>query len=123
MFISFFTLSLSSQAQEANSKGTRDLSQQARDMERLERKVHQLDSDLKQLKQENRTLKQSMYPRFTFSGDAGPVLFLFGAFCARWAQNAGRNSWLWFFLGLLFSIITVLFVLASHADDRRNANE
>lgn len=23
---------------------------------------------------------------------------LFGAFCALWAQNTGRNPWLWFFL-------------------------
>jgi len=29
---------------------------------------------------------------------AGAVSFLFGAFCALWAQNTNRNAWLWFFL-------------------------
>ena len=46
-----------------------------------------------------------------------PVLFLFGAFCALWAQNTGRSSWLWFFLGLLFSVVTVFFLLTKNAND------
>ena len=46
-----------------------------------------------------------------------PVLFLFGAFCALWAQNTGRNPWLWFFLGLLFSVVTVFFLLTKNAND------
>lgn len=50
--------------------------------------------------------------------DLGPaVLFLFGAFCALWAQNTGRNPWLWFFLGLLFSVFTIFFVLTKNAND------
>jgi hypothetical protein len=49
---------------------------------------------------------------------AGGVSFLFGAFCALWAQNSGRSAWLWFFLGLFFSIITVIFVLIKNGDDR-----
>ena len=46
-----------------------------------------------------------------------PVVFLFGAFCALWAQNTGRNPWLWFFLGLLFSVFTIFFVLTKNAND------
>jgi hypothetical protein len=46
-----------------------------------------------------------------------PVLFLFGAFCALWAQNTGRNAWLWFFLGLLFSVVTIFFLLTKNAND------
>ncbi len=46
------------------------------------------------------------------------VLVLFGAFCALWAQNTGRNAWLWFFLGLIFSVITVFVLLYKNADDR-----
>lgn len=46
-----------------------------------------------------------------------PVLFLFGAFCALWAQNTGRNAWLWFFLGLLFSVIAIFFLLTKNAND------
>jgi len=42
---------------------------------------------------------------------SGATLFLFGAFCALWAQRTGRNPWLWFFLGLFFSVITVLVLL------------
>jgi hypothetical protein len=51
----------------------------------------------------------------------GTVLFLFGAFCALWAQNTNRDPWLWFFLGLLFNVVTVLVLLAKNADDRRQA--
>ena len=47
----------------------------------------------------------------------GLALFLFGAFCALWAQNSGRSSWLWFFLGLFFSVITVLVLLWKNSDD------
>src|SRR5208283_1875162 len=46
------------------------------------------------------------------------ILILFGGFCALWAQNTGRNPWLWFFLGLLFSVFTVYVVLRKNADDR-----
>ena len=46
------------------------------------------------------------------------VSFLFGAFCALWAMNSGRNSWLWFFLGLFFSVITVLVLLLKNSRDR-----
>lgn len=50
--------------------------------------------------------------------DLGPsVLFLFGAFCALWAQNTGRNPWLWFFLGFLFCVITIFFLLTKNAND------
>lgn len=48
----------------------------------------------------------------------GAALFLFGAFCALWAQNTGRSAWLWFFLGLLFSVITVIFLLYKNSKDR-----
>jgi hypothetical protein len=52
---------------------------------------------------------------------AGPgiALVLFGAFCALWAQNTKRNSWLWFFLGLFFSVITVFVLLYKNAKDRK----
>lgn len=56
-------------------------------------------------------------------GDQAPALFLFGAFCALWAQNTGRSGWLWFFLGFVFSFIAVLVVLAKNSNDvdRRRA--
>ncbi len=51
------------------------------------------------------------------AGDTGLVLILFGAFCALWAQNTGRSAWLWFFLGLFFSVFTVFFLLTKNAND------
>lgn len=44
----------------------------------------------------------------------GFVVFLFGAFCALWAQNSGRNPWAWFFLGAFFNFITVLVLLSKN---------
>ena len=49
--------------------------------------------------------------------DDGGVLFLFGAFCALWAQNTRRNPWAWFFLGLFFSVVTVIVLLVKNSDD------
>jgi hypothetical protein len=51
----------------------------------------------------------------------GGVLFLFGVFCALWAQNTNRNPWLWFFLGLIFSMIAGLVLLWKNSEDRKNA--
>ncbi|GEM_PF-2217199 len=45
------------------------------------------------------------------------VMFLAGAFCALWAQNSGRNPWLWFFLGMLFNFLTVLIMLMKNSSD------
>ncbi len=50
-------------------------------------------------------------------GDNGGLVFLFGVFCALWAQNTGRSAWLWFFLGLFFSVITVIVLLYKNSDD------
>lgn len=47
----------------------------------------------------------------------GLILFLFGAFCALWAQNTGRSAWGWFFLGLFFSVIAVLVLLHKNSGD------
>ena len=47
----------------------------------------------------------------------GLVLFLFGTFCALWAQNTRRSAWLWFFFGLLTGPIAVLFLLAKNSHD------
>ena len=51
-------------------------------------------------------------------GPDGAALFLFGAFCALWAQNTGRSAWLWFFLGLFFNVITVIVLLMKISGDR-----
>ena len=50
---------------------------------------------------------------------AGYVIFLFGAFCALWAQNSGRNAWLWFLLGALLHFVTVSVLLYKNSADRK----
>lgn len=52
---------------------------------------------------------------------SGALVFLFGAFCALWAQNTNRNPWAWFFIGALFNVIAVLIVLGRNANDRATA--
>ena len=39
--------------------------------------------------------------------------------CAWWAQDTGRNPWLWFFAGLVFSVISLLVLLYKNAAEVR----
>jgi len=39
------------------------------------------------------------------------AMFLFGVFCALWAQNSQRNPVLWFLCGFAFNLVTVLSIL------------
>lgn len=48
----------------------------------------------------------------------GTVFYLFGLFCAYWAQSTNRNAWLWFFLGLFFAPITGLVLLYKNSQER-----
>ena len=48
------------------------------------------------------------------------VLFLYGVFCALWAQRTGRSAWGWFFLGLFFGPITAIVLLSKNAEDKNN---
>ena len=50
---------------------------------------------------------------------AGVAVFVCAAFCALWAQQTRRNAWLWFFLGLLFSVFTVLVLLNKNSKDKK----
>jgi hypothetical protein len=81
--------------------------------EGLDRRVADIDSRVAQLQSQVASIPSSVQS----NGSDGGVLFLFGAFCALWAQNTNRNAWLWFFLGLIFSVITVLVLLAKNSGD------
>jgi len=48
----------------------------------------------------------------------GFVTFLFGVFCAYWAQTTKRNAWLWFFLGLFLAPFTGIALLYKNSKDR-----
>jgi len=56
----------------------------------------------------------------TGRSSSAPLLFLFGAFCALWAQNTRRDPWLWFFLGAFFNVFAVIVALSKNADDQRS---
>ena len=47
---------------------------------------------------------------------------LFGAFCALWAQNTRRSALLWFILGGLFNVITVLVLLYKNSQDLKRGS-
>ena len=50
---------------------------------------------------------------------AGVAVFVCAAFLALWAQNTGRNAWLWFFLGLFFSVIMIFVMLYKNSNDKK----
>ena len=77
------------------------------DLANVERRVEGLESQIQQLDH-----------RIEGVGFTGGVCFLFGAFCALWAQNTGRSAWLWFFMGALFTIITACVLLYKNSQDR-----
>jgi hypothetical protein len=49
----------------------------------------------------------------------GFVTFLFGIFCAYWAQTTNRSAWAWFFFGLFLAPIAGLVLLYKNTNDRR----
>ncbi|KPJ58627.1 MAG: hypothetical protein AMJ46_13900 [Latescibacteria bacterium DG_63] len=49
------------------------------------------------------------------------VNFLFGIFCAYWAQVTRRSAWLWFFMGFLFGPITGIVLAWKNADDLKKS--
>lgn len=88
--------------------------------ESLGMKVRELETEMAQVRseiqQQGGNIRQ--LDSLTRHGEwGGPLLVLFGAFCALWAQNTGRSAWTWFFLGLFFSVITVLVLLSKNSRD------
>jgi hypothetical protein len=45
------------------------------------------------------------------------VNFLFGIFCAYWAQTTDRSAWLWFFMGIFFGPITGIVLASKNSND------
>ena len=85
----------------------------------LSQKVRGLESQIARMESQI----DRMEPEVDEAAPVGLVMYLFGMFCALWAQNTGRNAWLWFFLGILGSVITVMFLLTKNARDRQTADE
>lgn len=76
----------------------------AQDTASLDRRVTKLEQDVRKI---------DWHPGL------GGLSFLFGVFCALWAQNTGRSAWLWFFLGAIFSVISAVALLVKNSEDRR----
>jgi hypothetical protein len=55
----------------------------------------------------------------TFEDYAPVSLFLFGIFCAYWAQTTRRSALGWFFLGWFFAPITGLVLLSKNSRESR----
>jgi hypothetical protein len=53
----------------------------------------------------------------TGGASVGLVGFLFGVFCAYWAQTTDRNPWWWFFFGWLLAPLAGLVLLWKNAND------
>ena len=95
----------SASAQQPNVAQIENVESQLR---RVDTEVGNLRSEVDRLRSDVRNLAGS-----------GAALWLFGVVCALWAQNSGRNPWLWFFMGLLFSVIAGLVMLYKNSEDRR----
>lgn len=54
---------------------------------------------------------------------AGAYAALFAFLCALWAQNTGRNPWLWFFLGGIFTFIAGFVMLYKNSKDRKQRRQ
>jgi hypothetical protein len=119
ILVIWLTCTLCSRAQESGSDRTHEVDEQTRQLDQLEGRTQRLESDIRRLEVENRRLEENQRQILDNSGEVGIVLFLFGVFCALWAQNTGRNAWLWFFLGLFFHVIVVLVLLHKNSRDRR----
>ena len=78
-------------------------------------RVDQLEKEVEMIRSDVKDLKSEIDDRV----GGGIVLFLFAGFCALWAQNTGRNPWLWFFLGAFFNIITVIVLLNKNSQERQ----
>ena len=60
---------------------------------------------------------ESSFNNFQNGASIGAVSFLFGAFCALWAQNTRRNAVGWFIIGAVLTVFAVLIVLWNNYND------
>ncbi len=86
------------------------LPQDAAAQREVDDRITQLEKDVQRLKSKVRD-----------AASTGVVFYLFGIFCALWAQNTGRSALVWFVLGLFFNIVTVLFLLTRNAEGLRKS--
>lgn len=71
--------------------------------------VHNRLSLIEQLAYENKSEIQGLT---TTAKNNALALVLFAFFCAWWAKSTGRNTIVWFFLGLVFHVFTAIVLVA-----------
>ena len=55
-----------------------------------------------------------------------PIVFTIlgiGLFCGLWARNSGRDFWLWFTAGLVFTVFTLIAVLDAYEKDKKGKRD
>lgn len=45
------------------------------------------------------------------------LVFFIGVFCGVWAQNSGRNPWLWLILGIIFNVVALIVLCIKNSRD------
>lgn len=89
------------------------------EIQELKRKIENQNSEIQSLRNQLNSETNYLKRKVDSYAPMGLVLFLFGSFCALWAQNTGRSAWAWFFSGLLFSVITVIVLLINNSNEQR----
>jgi hypothetical protein len=59
---------------------------------------------------------------FKYLPVAFPILGI-ALFCGLWARNSGRDFWLWFVAGLVFSLFALIAVASTHEEDQKAKKE
>ncbi len=92
------------------------------DIAELMERVDQLEQEVASLRDSARgDLQADRSVLDVADGELAPmsiVIVLYASFCALWAQNKRRNAVLWFILGALFNVFTVLVLLYINWSER-----
>ena len=107
LFISMFGHSVSAQTEQ-------------QEITQLEQRIALQDQQIQTLRDEIQMQTASLRREIDRYAPHFLVLFLFGGICALWAQNTGRNAWLWFFAGMIFSVITVVILLSINNEENKH---
>jgi hypothetical protein len=91
----------------------------AEDIDALNQKIEAQNQEIQNLKNHLSSETSNLREKVNDYAPTTLVLFLFGGFCALWAQNTNRNPWFWFFFGMFLSVLAVIGLLISNANDRR----
>ena len=85
----------------------------------LNAQIDALKMEVSQLRIQMNNLETNLNSKVTGYSSIGLVLLLCGGFCALWAQDSGRNPWVWFFFGCFFPFLAVIVLLMKNSDDIR----